>query len=174
MAIKKIILTDEHIKLIQNLSFNAFSFGEEVPVLPITFALEDIENLPKEDFKRFARLHSVLFDVKNRLNEYNDEASQNGWGINQWNMFGGTYVMEDVALITGHYGEAIDDGAGGKVYPPELEAHMWDLYQYIYKNMEYIMRLVLWSITNGGLKPGTYKTKDMGINWTYEEEKSDL
>ena len=169
MATKKLTLTDEHILLIKNLSFQSFSFGEELPVEPILDALDEIENMPKEDFKKFSKLHSILFDVKNRLNEYNDEASQNGWGINQWNMFGGTYVMEDVALITGHYGEAIDDGAEGKVYPAQLEAHMWDLYQYIYKNMEYVMRLVLWSVSNGGLKPGTYKTKDTGITWEYVE-----
>ena len=169
MAIKKLTLTDEHIKLIQNLNFQAFSFGEELPVEPIMEAMEEIEAMPPERQKRFSRLHSKLFDIRNRLNEYNDEASQNGWGINQWNMFGGTYVMEDVALITGHYGENIDDGAQGKVYPPELEAHMWDLYLYVYNNMEWVMKLVLWSISNGGLKPGIYKTKDMGINWEYVE-----
>lgn len=169
MATKKLTLTDEHIKLIQNIDFHAFTFGEELPVLPIMDALDEIENMDKEDSKKFSRLHSILFDVKNRLNEYNDEASQNGWGVNQWNMFGGTYVMEDVAMITGHYGENIDDGASGKVYPKKLEDHMWELYLYIYDNMEWVMKLVLWSITNGGLKPGTYKTKDMGISWEYVE-----
>ena len=168
MAIKKLTLTDEHIKLIQNIDFHAFEFGEELPVLPIIEAIDEIESMDKASQKKFSRLSSILFDVKNRLNEYNDEASQNGWGVNQWNMFGGTYVMEDVALITGHYGENIDDGAGGKVYPKELENHMWELYQYIFDNLEYIMKLVLWSISNGGLQPGTYKTKDMGINWTRE------
>jgi hypothetical protein len=130
--------------------------------------METIENMDKADAKSFSDLHSKLFDIKNRLNEYNDEASQYGWGINQWNMFGGTYVMEDVALITGHYGEAIGDGASGKVYPKELEDHMWELYLYITNNMEWVMRLVLWSISNGGLTPGTYKTTDKGINWTRE------
>lgn len=169
MAIKKLTLTDEHIKLIQNIDFHAFTFGEELPVEPIMEAMEEIETMPPERQKWFSRLHSKLFDIRNRLNEYNDEASQNGWGVNQWNMFGGTYVMEDVALITGHYGENVNDGAQGKVYPPELEAHMWDLYLYVYNNMEWVMKLVLWSISNGGLKPGTYKTKDMGINWEYNE-----
>lgn len=168
MAIKKLTLTDEHIKLIQNINFHAFEFGEELPIQPIIEAMEDIDEMPKADGKRFSRLYSKLFDIKNRLNEYNDEASQNGWGVNQWNMFGGTYVMEDVALITGHYGENIDDGASGKVYPKELEDHMWGLYLYVLENMEYIMKLVLWSITNGGLEAGTYKTKDMGISWTKE------
>ena len=170
MATKKITLTNEHIKLIQNLDFHAFTFGEELPILPIIDALDEIKNMPAEESKKYSRLESALFDVKNRLNEHNDIAGQHGWGINQWNMFGGTYVMEDVALLTGHYGEEISSsGAQGKIYPKELEDHMWELYMYIYDNMEYIMKLVLWSISNGGLKPGTYKTKDMGINWVYEE-----
>lgn len=166
MATKKITLTDEHIRLIQNINFHAFEFGEELPIEPIIEAMEEIDVMPPERRKKFSRLHSKLFDVRNRINEYNDEASQNGWGINQWNMFGGTFVMEDVALITGHYGEEIDDGASGKVYPKELEDHMWELYLYITNNMEYIMRLVLWSISNGGLTAGTYKTTDKGISWT--------
>lgn len=168
MATKRITLTDEHIRLIQNINFHAFEFGEELPIRPIMDAMEEIESMKPEDEKRFSRLHSKLFDIKNRINEYNDEASQNGWGINQWNMFGGTYVMEDVALITGHYGDAIDNGVMGKVYPKELEEHMWELYLYITDNMEYIMELVLWSISNGGLTPGTYKTTDRGISWTKE------
>lgn len=168
MAAKKITLTDEHIRLIQNISFHAFEFGEELPVQPIMDAMEEIDSMPPERKKKYSRLHSILFDIKNRLNEYNDEASQNGWGINQWNMLGGTYVMEDVALITGHYGEAIDDGPQGKVYPKELEGHMWELYLYIVNNMEYVMKLVLWSVSNGGLQAGTYKTTDNGISWTKE------
>ena len=168
MATKKIELTDEHIKLIQSLDFHAFEFGEELPILPIVEAMGEIDAMNPADRKKFSSLHSKLFDIRNRLNEYNDEASQNGWGINQWNMFGGTYVMEDVALVTGHYGEAIDDGATGKVYPKELEDHMWSLYLYVSENLEYIMKLVLWSITNGGLTPGAYKTKDNGITWTKE------
>jgi hypothetical protein len=169
MASKKITLTNEHILLIQNIDFHAFEFGEELPIEPIIDAMNEIKEMPKNEAKKFSRLNSILFDIKNRLNEYNDEASQNGWGINQWNMFGGTYVMEDVAMITGHYDEAIsDDGASGKEYPKELEDHMWDLYLYITNNMEYIMKLVLWSISNGGLTPGTYKTTDKGISWTKE------
>ena len=168
MAAKRITLTDEHIKLIQNINFRAFEFGEELPVQPIMDAMQEIEAMRVDERKRFSGLHSKLFDVKNRLNEHNDVASQNGWGINQWNMFGGTYVMEDVALITGHYGEEIDDGANGKVYKKELEDHMWELYLYITNNMEWIMKLVLWSISNGGLQAGTYKTTDKGISWTKE------
>ena len=97
MAAKKITLTDEHIRLIQNINFHAFEFGEELPIQPIMDAMEEIESMPPERQKKYSRLHSKLFDIKNRINEYNDEAAQNGWGVNQWNMFGGTYVMEDAS-----------------------------------------------------------------------------
>lgn len=170
MAIKKLTLTQEHLLLIQNIDFHPFEFGEQLAVEPIINALDSIDELDTSSQKKLGHLESALFDLKNRLNEFNDEASQHAWGINQWNMFGGTFVMEDVAMITGHYGEFIEEnGTMGKVYPKELEDHMWELYLYIYNNLTYIMKLVLWSISNGGLTPGTYKTKDMGINWTKEE-----
>ena len=168
MAIKKITLTEEHIKLIQNIDFHAFEFGEEIAIKPIVEAMEEIDTMKPEEQKKLSGLYAKLANIKVKLNDNNEMATQHGWGINQWNMFGGTYVMEDVALITGHYGESIDDGANGKVYSKELEDHMWELYLYITNNMEYIMKLVLWSISNGGLTPGTYKTTDKGISWVKE------
>jgi hypothetical protein len=45
---------------------------------------------------------------------------------------------------------------------------MWELYLYITNNMEWVMKLVLWSVSNGGLTTGTYKTTDKGINWVKE------
>ena len=75
MAAKRLTLTDEHIRLIQNINFHAFEFGEELAIRPIMDAMEEIENMDAADEKRFSRLHSKLFDIKNRLNEYNDEAS---------------------------------------------------------------------------------------------------
>jgi hypothetical protein len=78
MAAKKITLTDEHIRLIQNINFHAFEFGEELPIQPIMDAMEEIESMPPQRQKKYSRLHSKLFDIKNRINEYNDDASQYG------------------------------------------------------------------------------------------------
>lgn len=119
--VKKITLTEDHLRLIQCLNVEEFVFGEK----------------SKHD----------------RL----------GWGFDQWNLFGGTYVMEDIALILGHYGDFIpgtEESNMGKQYPKELEDYWWELYEYIYKNLKLILRLVLQMTPKGGVVPGTYKYVD--------------
>lgn len=92
-----------------------------------------------------------------------DSDSKNGrigWGIDQYSLFGGTYAMEDIALILGKWNEYIpgtENDAMGRKYPQELENHMWDLYDSIWRNIEDIMKLVLYFSNKGGLTPGEYK-----------------
>lgn len=86
-----------------------------------------------------------------------------GWGFDQWNLFGGTFVMEDCALILGHYGDFIpgtEDSPLGKQYPKELEDYWWKLYTYIYTNLKLIIKLILQFSSTGGIKAGTYKYAD--------------
>ena len=80
MAIKKITLTEDHLRLISNIKFEKFVLNDS------------------EWSERFA------------------------WGIDQWNMFGGTYVLEDVSIIIGKYDLAIEvDGANGPRFSKEVE-----------------------------------------------------
>lgn len=93
-----------------------------------------------------------------------------GWGIDQYNMFGGTYVLEDVALIIGKYDQYIkgtEEDPMGRQYPKELEDYMWELYRYIWDNMEYIIDLVFTFVSKGGLKPGDYKYTQNLKEWEY-------
>ena len=57
MAIKKITLTEDHLRLISNIKFEKFTVSQGTAT------------------ERFA------------------------WGIDQWNLFGGTFVLEDVSII---------------------------------------------------------------------------
>ena len=128
MALKKIELTENHLKLISQIKFEAFSFGEDI------------------------------------------SSKRLGWGIDQWNMFGGTYVMEDVALIIGEYDKFIpgtEDSPSGKRYPSDLEDYMWGIYNDIYSNMEYIIDMVLYYSNKGGLKPGVYKCNTNTMVWDF-------
>ena len=134
MAIKKIKLTEDLIRLIQNIKFEAFDFETEQP------------------------------SKKN---------THYGWGIDQFSLFGGTYAMEDIALILGKFDQFVpgtEESPLGRQYPKELEDYWWGLYDYIYMNMTYIINLVFWSVTKGGLKPGTYKCVDTIREWEYEED----
>ena len=128
MSIKKITLTEDHLKLISAMKFEAFDFDAET---------------------RNGRM---------------------GWGIDQWNLFGGTYVLEDVAMIIGKFDKYIkgtEEDPMGRHYPQELEEYMWELYRYIWDNMEYIIDMILYYITRGGLKPGTYKYTQNLKTWEY-------
>lgn len=91
-----------------------------------------------------------------------------GWGIDQYSLFGGTYVMEDIAIALDKWDKFIpgtEEDPLGRRYPKELEDYWWELYQYIFNNMEYIIDLVLQYSSNGGLTVGTYKLNGQG-QWT--------
>lgn len=129
MAYKRIKLTEDHLKLIENINFETF-----------------------------------VFDNDSKCERF-------GWGIDQYSLFGGTYAMEDIALILGRYNEYIkgtEEDTNGKQYPKELEDYMWSLYDDIYKNMNYIINLVLYFSNKGGLTSGTYKYDSNNKNWTKE------
>lgn len=126
MAIKKITLTEDHLRLISNIKFEKFTLSEGTAS------------------ERFA------------------------WGIDQWNLFGGTFVLEDVSIIIGKYDQAYDrDSATGPRFDKELENYMWGLYEYIYENLTFILDLVLKFSNKGGLKVGTYKCIDYELDWSY-------
>ena len=126
MAIKKITLTEDHLRLISNIKFEKFTVAQG----PAT--------------ERFA------------------------WGIDQWNLFGGTFVLEDVSIILGKYDQAYDkDSYSGPKFAKELEDYMWDLYEYIHENLTFILDLVLKYSMKGGLQVGTYKFIDYELNWEF-------
>lgn len=114
--------------------------------------LKLIENIKFEKF---------VFDMDTRNGRY-------GWGIDQYSLFGGSYALEDIALILGHWDEYIrgtENDPMGRHYPEELENHMWELYHYIWDNMEHIIRLVFYFNDKGGLTTGEYKFDTNKETW---------
>lgn len=128
--LKKITLNEDHLKLITEIRFEAFSF-----------------------------------DAENRNGRF-------GWGIDQYNLFGGTYVLEDVSRILGKYDEHIagtEEDPQGVDFTDETKTYLWNVYQYIWDNMEYIISLLLYFSNKGGLTPGTYKYNRKNVElWTKE------
>ena len=119
-------------------------------------------------------LIALIQNVKFEAFDFGDDPKDYhyGWGIDQYSLFGGTFVMQDIALILGKFNEFIpgtEESPLGRQYPKELEDYWWGLYDYIYTNMEYIISLVLWSVRNGGLTPGTYKCIDTIKIWEKED-----
>jgi hypothetical protein len=127
MALKKITITDDHIKLLQAIKFESF-----------------------------------VFDGDSRNGRY-------GFGIDQYGPWGGNYPIEDIALILGHFKDAIpgtENDYDGRKFPDELAMKFYDLYEYITENMEYLFSLLIFYTDKGGLVPGTYKCNPRIKNWT--------
>ena len=163
----KLTLTEDHIKLIKNIKFDAFEMGELFSTERLNDAIEEIES-SNDKMKKFGTLRDELIKCKDQLELISDRKECKAWGIDQWNLFGGTYVMEDVALILGHFGDFVpgtEESPLGKQYPKELEDYFWECYQYIVEHMVLIINLVFYYLDKGGITPGTYKVDTKGMIW---------
>lgn len=164
---KKITLTEDHIKLIKNLKFETFELGDLYDASIVAETIREIES-SNENMKRYGKLRNYLNDLLEHIEILSDKKECHAWGINQWNLFGGTYVMEDVALILGHYQDFIpgtEEDPLGKKYPKELEDYWWGLYLYIVENLVLIMNLIFTFIDNGGIGPGEYQFDTNEMTW---------
>lgn len=109
-----------------------------------------------------------------RLPNLEDENSQTlNWGIDFFSLYGGSYLLEDIAYIIGKYDQVIQgtqEDAMGPRFPKELEDYMFEIHEYIVENIEYIESLVHQFCAKGGLTEGTYKCKDYQKIWTKIKE----
>ena len=162
---KTITLTEEHIALISNVKFEKFVFDDKehyAQFKSLANNLQLTEDLKYADYNK-----EILED----LHDF-DPHSRFGWGCDQWNLFGGTYVLEDIAMILGYFDQAIENSeslASGRRFPEELEEKMYNLYEYICDNFEDILVLSFTFLANGGLTPGTYEYID--YKWNKKKEK---
>lgn len=160
---KRLTLTEEHIALISHVKFEKFVFDDKEHLAQLKHLVDDLKLL--DDAKEY---NEGLLEEIHNLNPH----SRFGWGVDQWNLFGGTYVLEDVAMILGYFDQAIENSealAGGRRFPEELEEKMYTLYEYICDNLEDILVLTFTFATNGGLTPGTYEYVD--YKWIKKKEK---
>lgn len=176
MAIKKITLNEDHLKLISAIRFEAFDFDEKesfskLKRLARKLALVDEVDLSEvaseDEKKKILILNEINKETMGEINDFNPH-EHIGWAIDKYNLFGGTYVLEDVALIIGKWGEFIpgtEYEPTGRRYPEELEEYMYGLYEYIVDNMVYIESLIHTFVVKGGLTPGTYKCIDRYFDW---------
>ena len=79
MAIKKITLTEDHIKLIKGLKFEAFEMGDLLSVGKITSAISEIES-SKENMKKFGKIRDELVRIKDQIETISDKKECHAWG----------------------------------------------------------------------------------------------
>jgi hypothetical protein len=107
-----------------------------------------------------------------KLPNMNSEKEYLNWGIDFNSIYGGSFLLEDIAYIIGRYDEHIEGteyNAMGPEFPDELHNYMLDLHETILKNLPYIEDLVHQFSIKGGLTEGTYKCKDYARIWSRVE-----
>lgn len=160
---KSLTLTDKHITLISNIKFEKFVFEDKQHYQHFKNMVNDLKLSDDNNFKEYNKA------ILNELHGFEPQ-SRFGWGCDQWSLFGGTYLLEDMAMILGYFDKAIEKSenlATGRRFPQDLEDEMYCLYDFICENMEDIITLMLSFIGNGGLVPGTYEL----VNYKWKKKK---
>ena len=107
------------------------------------------------------KFETFVFDGESREGRF-------AWGIDQYAPWGGNFPIEEIALILGHWEDALPDSLNdwdGRKFPDELQNKFHDLYDYITDNMEYMFSLLIYYTDKGGLTPGTYKCNPRIKEW---------
>lgn len=108
------------------------------------------------------KFESFIFDGDSRNGRF-------AWGIDQYAPWGGNFPIEEIALILGHWDDAIPesiDDYDGRKFPTELQNKFHDLYDDVTENMEFMFSLLIYYTDKGGLTPGTYKCNPRIKEWT--------
>ena len=98
----------------------------------------------------------------------NDKRKQITCSIDINSLFGGDYVLEDIAFILGKQDSVIvgtEEDPMGPSYPEELEEYMLGLYHTILNNLQNIEEIVHQFSFKGGVQPGVYQCKSWQHYW---------
>jgi hypothetical protein len=92
-------------------------------------------------------------------------------GFDTINPYGGSYLLEELAMILGYWDKAIEgsetDLIHGRRFGLENEQAMLDIHKYVVDNFMFITSILI-QFADSGLKPGTYSSLDYYINWEYK------
>lgn len=97
-----------------------------------------------------------------------EEIDDNHCGMDRTSLYGGTFVMEDVALCIGKLDQSLpntENDYDGRKFPTELTNYMWELHLYVWENLEYIESLIHQFVISGGITPGKYSCIDYEKIW---------
>ena len=160
----KLTFTEEHIALIKALNF------EKIDVNEIIKSFEQYNE--KVIFvKNNNNVDATLGDI---LNEYRINIDSI-YGVDNFNLWGGTYIWEQMAYILGihdHVIKGTEEDPTGPKYPDEDMEHMKELDMFILTHLEHIFQLLLQFCTEG-IQPGvTYWCFDYEKIWHKEKSVS--
>lgn len=152
----KLKFTQEHIDLIKAINFETINFNEI------------IKNF--EQYNTKVLMGNTVGDIKEVcLCEILDKYRINIdsiYGVDTYNLWGGTYLWEQMAYILGLNDKVIkgtEEDPTGPKYPEDVMNYMQDLAVFIFTHLEHIFQILLQFCTEGIQTDVTY--------WCYDYEK---
>lgn len=96
-------------------------------------------------------------------------------GYDSINPYGGDHLVEDIAMILGHWGKAIpgtERDYDGRKFGIELEQEMLELNEHLMRNFRFILSM-MGQFIEEGIKEGEYTAIDTILDWTFKSKKSE-
>lgn len=97
--------------------------------------------------------------------------SDKHFGVDTYDLYGGTNLWEDMALITGNFDQAIPGSETkpmGREFPEPIMEHLNELDLFIRENIENLENIVHQFSMKGGIKSGIYEAIDYEQIWEYK------
>lgn len=156
---KKLTFNEEHIALIKALNFQQIDFDE------IIKSFEQYNT--KVSIVENSVVDCTLGDILDNYRINIDSV----YGLDNYNLWGGTYIWEQIAYIIGiqdHVIKGTEEDPTGPKYPIEDMEHMKDLDSFIITHLKDIFDILLQFCTEG-IQPGvTYWCYDYQGIWHKE------
>ncbi len=182
----KIKFSEEHLLLINNLYFGEIfvshpeqSLDKNVRI--IDKKINELRDLiPRENIRDFDTAAEVikgqLFKISEeseRTKIYAESDKQKYFGFDSYDLFNGGN-KEQIARIIGCYDKVIsgtEEDFDGPKFPPEIEEHIYDVYNFVFENLVTIEEIIHQRCNKGGINPNTsYIAYDNEHIWLTEEE----
>lgn len=82
------------------------------------------------------------------------------WGIDCNSIYGGTFLLEDLAMIFGVQDTAVpgtEENPMGPRYPEEVEDRLFNAHTFVSENIKALEEIIHQFVVKGGITAGTYK-----------------
>lgn len=172
MAKLKIKFTEDQIKLIKALRFEQIN-----PKFYVTPAHEDVsvEEVGNTRFNVISwnRMGNGGFETVAPITVQNAmDLGDNLYGIDSYNLWGGTYILEDMALILGKMDKLIEgtsEDPDGPKFDEETTQYFFEMANFIVDNLCNIEEILHQFCTEGIQADTTYSCKPNEHIWHKEE-----
>lgn len=173
MARKKIEFTEDQIKLIKNLRFGHIEpkffvepCHEDVSVKNVGNSRYNVSNIVRENGKPVAESIAPI-EVRNPL-----DFGDNLYGVDTYNLWGGTYIYEDIAYIVGKMDKVVEgtlEDPDGPKFDEETTQYLDELASFIIDNLSDIEEILHQFCTEGIRTGVAYTCKPNEHIWHKED-----